>query len=163
MDNRNRRRVNMSSLIGWLIFVLVLAGGPIFRLISQAVPGTVNLPANLPTLLIGGLVILSILVSVIRSVGSSVQRRGDERLPTTLSPPARPMSAPMPPFGGPAGRTITTQSVQQRAAQPHVGRERLPTSPQFEPLINPRVLAIAIIGLLVLGGLALVVFLGNML
>lgn len=158
MDKRNRREVNLSSLIGWLIFILVLAGGPIFRLISQAVPGTVNLPANLPTLLIGGLVVLSILVSVLRAVGSNVQRRGDERLPTTPSPPARPMNAPMPPFRGPTGRTINAQSLQQRSE-----RERLPTAPQFEPLISPRVIGIAVVGLLVLGGLALVVFIGNIL
>jgi len=162
MDNRNRRRMNMSSLIGWIIFVLVLAGGPIFRLISQALPGTVNLPANLPTLLIGGLVLVSILASVIRAVGSNVQRRGDERLPTTPSTPARPMNAPMPPFSGPTGRTISSQSVQQRALQQRSGRERVPATPQFDPLISPRVIGIAVVGLLVLGGLALVVFVGNM-
>ncbi len=158
MNNRNRRRMNMSSLIGWLIFVLVLAGGPIFRLISQALPGTLNLPANLPTLLIGGLVILSILVSVIRAVGGNVQRRGDQRLPTTPSP-ARQMNAPMPPFSGPPVRTIGRPSMP--SMQSH--RERPPTVPQFDPLVSPRIVGIAVVGLLVLGGLVLVLVIGNIL
>jgi hypothetical protein len=156
MDNRKRRRMNLGSLIGWLIFILVFASGPIFRLIGQALGGSVNLPANLPVLLIGGLVLLSILVSVLRAVGGSVQRRGDERLPTAPSPPARPMNAPMPPFSGPAGRAINTQSLSQRPA-----RERLPAAPQFEPLINPRLAGVAVLGLLVLGGLALAVVIGS--
>lgn len=158
MNNRNRRRMNLSSLIGWLIFILVLAGGPIFRLIGRALNGTVNVPANLPILLIGGLVVLSILVSVLRAVGSNVQRRGDIRLPTTPATPARPMNAPMPPFRGPAGTTINLQSLQQRSA-----RERLPVTPQFEPLINPRLVGVAVVGLLVLGALVLVVVFGNVL
>jgi hypothetical protein len=150
--------MSLSSLIGWLIFILVFAGAPIFRLIGRALNGTVSLPANLPTLLIGGLVVLSILVSVLRAVGSNGQRRGDTRLPTTPSSPARPMNAPMPPFGGSAGRAITGQSFPQRSA-----RERLPGTPQFEPLINPRLVGVAVVGLLVLVGLALVVVLGNVL
>src|SRR5690242_8124435 len=108
-DNRKRRRFNWSSAIGWLIFILVIAGGPIFRTLQRILGGTVALPANLPSLLpiaIGGLVVLSVIVSALRALNSA--NRGMPRLPTEVGRPGRPPSAPMPPFGG----------AQQRSTPP---------------------------------------------
>lgn len=157
-DKRPRRRMNLSSLIGWLIFILVLAGGPIFRLIGQAFNGA-NLPPNLPALVIGGLVGLSVLVSLVRAVGGRVQRSGDQRLPTSASP-ARAPSAPMPPFGGAAAGRATSLPPSQPI---RMQRELLPGTPQYEPLINPRIVLVAVAGLVLLGGLALVLLVGNVL
>ena len=165
-ENRKRNRINWGSLIGWLIFILIIAGGPLARLIGRAVGGSVSLPANWLPILIGTLVVLSIVVSAVRALGTTVRSRGDVRLPTDASAPPRAPSAPMPPFGGPAGLP------QQPPAPPATPRSftlppdraapRLPPAPRFEPVINPRILLLGILGLILLGGAALVVLVGSL-
>jgi hypothetical protein len=162
-DNPKRSRVNWGSLIGWLIFILVIAGGPLYNLLQRTFGGT--LPRNLVPILIGGLVLLSVLVSAVRALGNSVRSRGDVRLPTDVGTPPRPPNMPMPPFAGPA-RAPQRPSVvppprdfvmPARGAPP-----RLPQSPRFEPVINPTILVLGIMGLLLLGGAALIVFSGGL-
>ncbi|MEO7913147.1 MAG: hypothetical protein ABIV47_26160, partial [Roseiflexaceae bacterium] len=79
-ENNKKRGTSWSSVIGWLIFILVVAGAPLLNLVRSALGGVVNLPANLLPTLIGGLVALSILVSVIRSLAGSRRSPGDSRL-----------------------------------------------------------------------------------
>jgi len=160
-DNRKRGGINWGSLIGWVIFILVIAGGPLFNLLSRVVGGAITLPANLPGLLpiaIGGLVVLSIIVSAVRALGGGNRTGGAPRLPTDLSRPSRPPSAPMPPFGGstrgpqrspgtPAPRAFTLPSSS-------APQQRLPAS-RFDPVISPAILTVGILGLLALGGAAL--------
>ncbi|HJZ47138.1 MAG TPA: hypothetical protein VKE41_08220 [Roseiflexaceae bacterium] len=146
-DNNRKRRANWSSAIGWLIFILVIAGGPLLNLLRGALGGVVNLPSNLLPMLIGGLVALSILVSVVRSLGGSRRGRGDTRLPTG--------NAPMPPFAGPAGPSLPPSVSLPRTAIARGGEQHLPDAPRFEPLINPKILAVGIVGALVLAGAAL--------
>jgi hypothetical protein len=158
-NNRKRRQFNLSSLIGWLIFILVIAGGPLISLLRRAFSGVVALPPNLTSWLpiaIGALVVLSVVVSALRALNNA--NRGvntPARLPTELSRPTRP-SAAMPPFGGqerssqpppvPSPGPFSTPSNPPRSSQP-----------RFDPLFNPAILAIGLAGLLVLGALALFV------
>ena len=145
-ENNKKRGVSWSSAIGWLIFILVVAGGPLLNLLRSALGGVVNLPANLLPILIGGLVALSILVSVVRSLAGSRRSQGDTRLPTG--------NAPMPPFAGQAApRMPPSTAVPQSPA----GRDqRLPSATRFEPVINPKLVALGIVGVLLLAGAALV-------
>ena len=147
-ENNKKRGTSWSSVIGWLIFILVVAGGPLLNLLRNALGGAVNLPSNLLPTLIGGLVALSILVSVVRSLGGSRRSQGDTRLPTG--------NAPMPPFGGPAApRMPPRMTVPQSPA----GRDqRLPSAPRFEPVINPKIVALGIVGVLLLAGAALLLY-----
>jgi hypothetical protein len=159
-DNRKRRGINWGSAIGWLIFILVIAGGPIINLLRRILGGTIALPANTANLLpivIGGLVVLSIIVSALRALGNA--NRTSTRLPSELSTPARPPSAPMPPFGGAARRPSAPPASPRAFTLPlsSTQQQRLPT-PRFDPVINPLILAIGIVGLLVLGGAALLLF-----
>ena len=85
MQEKKKRGVSWSSAIGWLIFILVVAGTPLLNMLRSALAGIVNLPANLMPMLIGGLVALSILVSVIRSLGGSRRSQSDTQLPTTTA------------------------------------------------------------------------------
>ena len=148
-QNNKKRGASWSSAIGWLIFILVIAGGPLLNLLRTALGSTVNLPSNLLPMLIGGLVALSVLVSVVRSVGASRPRQRDTRLPTG--------SPPLPPFAGPAGPAIPPSTSPPRPYLP-AGRDgRLPGAPRFEPVINPKILAFGIVGVLVLAGAALLV------
>jgi len=148
-ENNKKRGTNWSSAIGWLIFILVIAGGPLLNLLRGALGGVVNLPSYLLPLLIGGLVALSILVSVVRSLGGSRRGRSDTRLPTT--------SAPMPPFGGPAVPRMPPSASMPRPYPPPGGDQRLPSATRFEPVINPKILAFGIVGVLLLAGAALLV------
>jgi hypothetical protein len=146
-EDNKRRRGNWSSAIGWLIFILVIAGGPLLNLLRGALGGAVNLPSNLLPMLIGGLVLLSILVSVARSLGGARRGRGDTRLPTGSAPPpfGEPAAPRMPP---PAPRAFTMPATSRKPA--------LPSPPRFEPVIDPKLLAFGIVGALVLAVLAVI-------
>ena len=144
-ENNKKRGVSWSSAIGWLIFILVVAGGPLLNLLRSALGGVVNLPANLLPMLIGGLVALSILVSVVRSLAGSRRSQSDTRLPTG--------NVPMPPFAGPAAPRMPPST---RLPQSPAGRDRrLPSTTRFEPVINPKLVAFGIVGVLLLAGAAL--------
>jgi hypothetical protein len=163
MQQKRKRSFNWGSAIGWLIFVLVIAGGQLFPLLRQALRGVITLPANTVPYLIGGLVALSILVSVVRSIAQSTARRGDTRLPTTTTLPGgqpRPNTA-MPPFGGlepprlPPAERATLSSRSQMGLP---GEPRAPTAPRFDPIINPALLIAGLVGLALLGAAALLVW-----
>jgi hypothetical protein len=150
MQERNKKRgASWSSAIGWLIFILVVAGNPLLNLARSALSGVVTLPTNLLPILIGGLVALSVLVSAARSLGGSRRGQSDTRLPTG--------NTPMPPFGGPAAQRVPpSTALPQSYSQSQAGRnQRLPSAPRFEPVVNPKVLALGIVGVLLLAGAAL--------
>jgi hypothetical protein len=146
-ENNKKRGVSWSSAIGWLIFILVVAGGPLLNLLRGALSGVVNFPANLLPILIGGLVALSILVSVVRSLGGSRRSQNDTRLPTG--------NAPMPPFAGPAAQRMPPSTTVPQSYSPAGRDQRVPSAPGFEPVINPKILALGIVGVLLLAGAAL--------
>jgi hypothetical protein len=153
-DNR-KRGFNWGSLIGWLIFILVIAGGPLSGLLRRLSGGTLALPANLLPFLIGGLVVLSVVVSAVRAMVRSGQSSGDVRLPTNTAPP-RPLNLPGSPSAGPSRPPIL--SSPRAFVLPPSSRElQLPQPPRFEPVINPTILALGIAGLVVLGGIAFVI------
>ena len=159
MQEKRKPKVNWGSALGWLIFILVIAGGPLFSLLRRALSGVVTLPSNLVPYLIGGLVALSIVVSVARSIIQASARRGDTRLPTGT--PTR-TNAPMPPFGG--SSTSTRRPAAPRLPPPAVlprqvglgapNEARLPSRPRFEPIVNPVVLTVGLVGLVLLGAAA---------
>jgi hypothetical protein len=146
-ENKKKRGANWSSAIGWLIFILVVAGGPLLNLLRSALAGVITLPANLLPILIGGLVVLSILVSAARSLGGSRRSQADTRLPTG--------NVPMPPFGGPASQRIPPNATLPQPYSPPGRDQRLPSAPRFEPVINPKIAALGIIGVLLLAGAGL--------
>jgi hypothetical protein len=157
-DKGKRRGFNWSSAIGWIIFLVIVAARPISQLLRPLFGGNLALPGNLSSLIpiaIGGLVVLAVVVAALRAIGNAT-RSGSPQLPTDLSRTMRPPSAPMPPFGGASPRQPTA-APSPRAFTPPPGsvpQQRLST-PRFDPLVNPLILAIGILGLLVLGGAAL--------
>jgi hypothetical protein len=145
-ENKKKRGTNWSSAIGWLIFILVVAGGPLLNLLRSALGGAITLPSNLLPILIGGLVVLSILISAVRSIGGSRRGQSDTRLPTG--------NTPMPPFGGPAAPRMPPTSVRY---SPPNRDQRLPSVPRFEPVFNPTIVALGVVGVLLLIGAALLI------
>ena len=160
MREKKKRGFNLGSVIGPLIFILAFAGGPLLRLLRQALSGSgVSLPPNLSTLIpiaVAGVVVLSIAIAAVRALGNS---RGDDRLPTGMNPAQR-SNTPLPPFVGPSAPRMPTATPQPRAFTLPTSSQsqgKLPTAPRFEPVISPRVIALGVVGLVVLGGLFLVV------
>jgi hypothetical protein len=157
-DNRKRRGFNWSSAIGWIIFLAIVAGRPLYQLLRSTLGANLALPANLTALIpiaIGGLVVLSVVVAALRAIGNAT-RSSSPQLPTELGRSARSPSAPMPPFGGAAPRVPPAASSPRSFTMPPSSTppQRLST-PRFDPLINPLILVIGVVGLLVLGGAGL--------
>ncbi len=147
MQDNKRKRTNWSQAIGWLIFLLAVAGGPIINRLRQLLGGTISLPStgNLLPLLIGGLVLLSVVVSVISAVARASGSRGETRLPTGVPP-----TSTLPPMRLPSAPKLPG------SRPPAPGQ--LPSAPRFEPILNPLVVIVGLVGLAALGLLGLVVF-----
>jgi hypothetical protein len=159
MREQRKRKINWGSAIGWAIFILVIAGGPLFSVLQSAL-GANRLPSNLVSYLIGGLVVLSIAVSAVRSVMQASGRRGDTRLPTGM-PASAPQrgNAPMPPFGGAStGSLPAAPRLPQASAVPVRRPQReaqLPPPPRFEPIVDPRLVIAGLVGLALIGAAGL--------
>lgn len=141
-DHRQQRKINWSSLIGWLIFLLVIAGGPLLNALQNAFGGAVRIPAGALPLIVLGLVVLSALVSVLRGLGG---RDGSSR-------PSGPARSPFQPAPLPQSPTMQTYRA------PVSGEDLSRHAPRFEPIISPLGLAFGVIGLLMLIAMALYVF-----
>src|SRR5262245_49754910 len=152
-DNRKRRGFNWSSAIGWIIFLAIVVARPLYQVLHPLFGGNVTLPSNLPSLIpiaIGGLVVLSVVVAVLPAIGNA-KRSSSPQLPTDASRPMRPPSAPMPPFGGASTPRQPPATPSPRAFTMPPGsasQQRLPT-PRLDPLINPLILVIGVLGLIV--------------
>ncbi len=142
--------------IGWLIFLLVIFGfrflPPLANWLTQVTGITITVPM---------LIIAFTVLAVVASIGSSLVRAagrsgdaGQTGMPPSLpvppqsSTPPEPASSPWPP--------TTPASNLPRARLPS-GQEHLPKPPRFEPIIDPRILAAGIAGLVILGALTLLV------
>jgi hypothetical protein len=102
---------------------------------------------------------LSVVVSALRALGNMSRASGDVPLP--MGVPRSP-TTPLPPFGGaPRGQQglPNTPPAPRAFTMPpsSMPPERLST-PRFEPVINPLILMLSILGLLALGGVALFLF-----
>lgn len=148
--------------IGWLIFILIVFGSRFLPPLANWLSQVTGLPVTMP-MLIGGLVILIVVISLGSSLMRQVDRArstSDTRLPTTLSPPssrATRLDAP--------SRSMQLPPTSSGLPRPRLpsGEQRLPSPPRYEPIIDPRILAFGIIGLLFLGGffLLLLLFAGS--
>ncbi len=147
-ENPKRGQFNIGSMIGWIIFILVIAGGPLLNLIQTSLGGGVQLSGYLPYI-IGGLVLLSAMVSLVRTMGGS--RQAERPTPPIeqepISAPARDDDDEMDRFDP---RTIPPVRLPPAS----IGT---PPVPRIEPMFSPLLFAILFIGLLALAGFALLV------
>lgn len=175
----NKKDRDPGQLLGWLVFLLVIAGTPLLNVFQQVtgipVPGYV-LPA-----LIGLAIVLNVAVSLLRMANGKAA--ADTHLPNGSdndSSPAMP-ALPVPPFsetalgrpvvlpgttaapanrpqGMPASQTMAS-SIPTRQGLP--GKMRVPPiqSPRFDPVITPRAVTISVIGLMLVIGLGIVLYL----
>lgn len=155
MPEKKKKGFNFGSVLGGIIVLLAIAGGPILKLVGQLFGKAGVFPSSWLPLLIGGLVALSVLVSVVRALGQSMQRRNDTRLPTFAQPP---LSTPNIPATRPAkspamGANASSLQVPSSAAPRSGG---LPSVPRFDPIFPPMLILVGLAGLALLAGLAVV-------
>lgn len=153
---RKSQEINWRSVIGWVVFGFFLLIGPLSGMVSQVLNGLVpsNWRSMLP-LLIGAVVVGSIVYSVIRAYNANRN-----------ATPGAPSSSPMPPFGGPAMPMYHEPTIPPVTPElPRAWNVTPPTTPDapkaptFDPLVNPRVLLIGVIGMLIFGGIGLYLYL----
>lgn len=159
MDNREQsKKPNWGSLIGWLIFFLVIAGGPLLNALQGALGGAVRIPSGMLPLIILGLVILSAIVSVLRAIGGRGENeRASSRMPTygAQAPFDTTPYMPQTPFDA---APHLPSSLPQTYHSPRGKSEIEHSAPRFDPVISPLGIAAGVIGMIVLAGVALVVF-----
>jgi len=152
--------------IGWLIFLLLAFGGPVLRwlqgvwasLPASGAPGS-SLPLGSDVIpwIVGGVVATGVVVAVLRAVVGG----GGNISPGSPAPPYSPIpqvnrpNIPRSPSFPPAPSSPPPSS----ASPPYLsGTPQLGGPPRFEPIIDPKVLAFGIVGLLVLAGAWLLFF-----
>ncbi|MCG8352675.1 MAG: hypothetical protein MI924_33330, partial [Chloroflexales bacterium] len=80
-------------------------------------------------------------------------------LPSSLQ---RPSSSSASPRGGPVWPSTPSMppgGMERSRAGSDISSQKLPRAPQFEPIVDPKILSFGILGVLVLGGFVFVVFL----
>lgn len=164
-SNRKQKNENRGSWFGWLIFFVVVAGGPILNAIQGALGPGVRLPNFLLPLIVMALVVISAVISIARAMGAGSGDPGPiNRMPTSAPPRERPINYPMPPVSGDMGMPmwpIPTSSGTPQPSHMPSGNEKLPEPPRFEPIITPRIGLVGVAGLFALAALAAVVLGGQ--
>ncbi len=143
-EEREPSPVMFSRVLGWIVMGLAMFGGPVVRALNRVFNDA--LPSDLHARVIVGLLVLGAVVWA----GWALWRRGD-----------RP-NAPMPPFGGGGQPWHRPAQPPQPTVQPPLSQQQI-SAPRFDPLIDRRVLVAGAVGLVLLGGLALVLRAGGML
>jgi hypothetical protein len=143
---QNRRG---SGWLGWLIFLFLIFGTrflpPVANWLSQVTGLSIT-----PPLLIAAVVGLGVVVSVVSSIVQTVNQSrsaNDTRLPTGIP------SSPPPPMNPPPSTRLPPPNMSSGSSvrRSGMGQQQLPDPPRFEPIINPRILAFGVVGLLALG------------
>lgn len=195
-ENQRQPKINWGSIIGWLIFIAVIAGGPLLNTLRNALGGAAPISPNLLPFIILGLVILGALVSIIRGITRRSDRpisidQSSSQPPTVRSPfPStyqpltydndtrlpQSMRSPFPSsYQAASYHDVPKQPLPVRSPFPSSmpdlewhdiqvrrmslsDQHALPSPPRFEPVISPLGVAVGIIGLLTLTGVALYIF-----
>lgn len=122
MDEHQRQsRINWGSIIGWLIFFAVIAGGPLLSTLQSALGGRVSISPNLLPFIILGLVMLGALVSIIRSIG----RRSESN--ATIDRSSQTVRSSFPPTYQPSTYDDDETPMPQSARSPFPSSYQPPT------------------------------------
>jgi hypothetical protein len=135
---------------GWISLVIFLAlavGSRVAPPLAGWLSQVTGIPVSPAAVVIGAIVLAvaaSGLSSALRSIGR-LSSGGDTRLPSSPSRPPQ-VGAPQRPFTPPP-----------TSRGPAAAQTKIPATPQFDPIIDPRVLTLGIVGLLLFGVVFLVI------
>ncbi|MEI7645985.1 MAG: hypothetical protein WCJ55_17080 [Chloroflexales bacterium] len=128
-----RKRSGGNNWVGMVIFLVLAFGSPLARIISSLIFQSIGVTVSSNVLAIG-LVTLIVLAVAVAAIGSAL--RGTGRINTGSATQLPPGPTTPPQIGVPT---------------------QFPGSPRFEPVINPRILTIGIVGLIIFGGVFLAI------
>lgn len=158
MDTMEQNKRGSNNWIGFVIFFVLVLGSRIFPPLASWLTQVSGVPIS-STMIYGVVVVLGLILPVVVSAISSVRLPGgggDTRLPTQPGSPIKLDQPPMPVERLPDW--ARPNEVKQLGPPPSVSplpswtQPKLPMGqPQFEPIINPRVLTIGVIGLICFG------------
>src|SRR5262245_26091076 len=123
-----QKQPNWSRLLGWVIFGLVIAGGPLLNAFQQLTG------VQVPSGTLPALIVLLMVASVVASMGRRIRSAGDQPA-NPLNRPAPP-NAPMPPFAGESPFPRFPARVDMPASSPMPDTPEPSASP--EPVRSPR-------------------------
>ncbi len=149
---QNRRGGN--GWLGWVIFVVLIFGSRFLPPVANWLSQVTGLQISAP-MLVAAIVGLGVLSTIFGSIATEVRRNrsdGDTRLPTGQQPVQPPQTLSPPRSSGAPPATPAPRASGLPRMRQSSGDQRLPGPPRFEPIIDPRVLTIGIIGLVLFGG-----------
>ncbi|MCS6938689.1 MAG: hypothetical protein RMJ55_04210 [Roseiflexaceae bacterium] len=137
-EHQRQPRINWGSIIGWLIFFAVIAGGPLLSALQGALGGRVSISPNLLPFIILGLVMLGALVSIIRSIsrrneGNAMSDRSSSQarspFPSTYQPSTYDDDTPLPQsVRSPFPSSYQPPTYRDALSQPRSARPPFPSS-----------------------------------
>ena len=156
---RKRKQGRGGSAIGWIVFAVIVAGGPLLNAL-QSILG-IRIPSFVLPAIVALAVLASVVGSLVKAFGNGTRQPGDMRYPMPEETPPivqRPIT-PMPPFGGELSAPVWIPP-QSDPAEQHSGDRRAPVppvlAPRFEPVISGIAILVGIVGLIALAGLAVI-------
>lgn len=159
---QNKRGGN--NWVGFVVFFVLVFGSQIFPPLARWLTQVSGVPIS-QTMIYGAVVVLGLILPAVVSAISSVRmpgNGGDTRLPTQLGRPIQLDQPPMPaerlPDWARPNKPTKLDPPPTVGQLPNRTQQKLPTGqlprlgkPQFEPIINPRVLTIGLVGLICFG------------
>jgi hypothetical protein len=139
---RQRKPRGGNNWIGLVIFLVVMFGSPLSSFVSGLIFQATGVSVSSGVLVIG-LIVVAVAVSL---VGSAVRSAGRFNIGSETRLPSGPTSAPQ--MSAPPSRPAQLPPSMSGSGLPPA---QLPGGPRYEPVINPRILAIGVAGLLLFG------------
>lgn len=131
MRGSRRQSGDSSRILGWVIFIVVIAGGPILSAIQSATG------VRLPSWSLPAIIALLMLVSAATSIGRVMRGNRPASDQPSDYPPGAPSHAPMPPFGE-GGASIPRFGMPPISAPPPAYGQSseapsTPPAPSYQP------------------------------
>lgn len=155
-----KKKADGMNWVGTLFFILLIFGQPIARFLSNLTGHAISSSVILP-LLFGALALITVVSFVMRGLSGLTEEQQSTPLPRSSSPPVskprpKPSSftstSPYNKSRASSSSFTSTTDLRKLSSRSGMGSQKLPGPPQFEPIIDPRVLVLGIVGLILLGG-----------
>lgn len=156
------RQSGGSGWIGWVLFFVLIFGSrfapPVANWLSQTtgLPITPNgLMGTVAVLYIASLVLGPVIGMFLRNLGGGSGDTANPSLPSSTPMPGQASQAPFPSSPPPS----SSLPKQPPVRLPPPTSAKTPGAPRWEPIIDPRILVVGIIGVVLFGGFFLLALL----
>lgn len=166
---RKNRQNNSGNWVGFLIFFILVFGSQIFPPLARWLTQLTGMPISAGMLYVGAVILGLLLPMLVGAIGTAARSQGNDggfggnagappTMPTTTRLPQAPLPAEQLPDWIRSNKSIPPGTPPQVGKLPDWMQPNLPSGqpprigkPKFEPIIEPRVLALGLLGLLFFG------------